>query len=124
MPNDIEEEIKISVYSMCMQLYDRNNRPKDALEVASKLKQFHLDTKERDSLCFQEATLLTKLHRWDEASSRYAECPGTTPAERAIVESNLAELEMIVERPDVAVENTKRRLQPVMTIRIRCLGSR
>ncbi len=104
MPNNADPKIRSNVYSMCMQLYERNGRLDEALEMAAKARQLDVDEKTKDSLCFSEATLLTKKHLWDEARARYNDCPGKTTGERAIVTSNLAELLMIVEQPEDAVK--------------------
>ena len=104
MPETAEDSVRSNVYSMCMQLYERNGRLDEALEMAAKAKQLNVSEKISSSLCFSEATLLTKKHRWEDARARYHDCPGKTVGERAVVASNLAELEMIVERPEEAVK--------------------
>ena len=100
LPDDAEDMVRSEVYKMCAHLYDRNGQLDDALEMVSKARQLNLD----NSLCFFEATLFTKKHRWDDARSSYTRCSDLTAAERAVVAGNLAELEMIVEHPESAVE--------------------
>ena len=103
MPDDIDDSIKAGTMMICLQLYDHNNKLDEAAQVASKLKKLPMSPEMSESLCFTEATLLTKMHRWDEAEARYADCPGKTPSGQAAVLGNVAELYMIREDPVASI---------------------
>lgn len=93
--NDEKDKV-ISLYMVCFELYDKNEQHEKALDLANMIRRMTDDINVHNSLCFSEATTLTKLHRWQAARDKYAECPGyDNPQMRAVIKSNVAELYMI-----------------------------
>ncbi len=95
MPKDLAEDIRFGVMMMCFMLYDKNGQYEEALELGKAMKTMEIPEKQKSGLCFMEATAMTKLHRWEDARQKYRECPGINDQEKAVVESNVAELSMI-----------------------------
>ena len=98
------EPENLQIQLVCVQLYDKNNRAQDALDLLKKVRSADVRLTSNYDLCFEEATLLTKLHRWDDALSVYDTCEPATDFSRATQLSNAAELEMIRQNPEKAVE--------------------
>ena len=110
MPEFATDSVKENIYSMCMQLYERNKQLDKALELAEIIKRLNISEESRNSLCFKEAILLTQKHLWEDAKAKYTTCKSDTASDQALIASNLAELEMILEQPDLAVEKYKQSL--------------
>ncbi len=111
LPEDFELSRKISLYELCFSLYQRNEKYEEALTLSKKITEIATSQDVIDRMCFNEATTLTKLHRWEMARKRYEDCPGNTDVERAFVESNVAELWMIEENSSAAVEEYRRSIE-------------
>ena len=92
------------IQSLCLALYDRNDQPQNALDLLRKIRSSSSEKTASYDLCFEEATLLTKLHKWGEALDVYETCNPPTEFHRATQLSNAAEIEMIRENPEKAVE--------------------
>lgn len=103
--DDTPTSFQAAIGTFCMALMARNDQHENALELAQKLRSTQLPEDVRNNICFMEATSLTKLHRWQDARNKYAECPGKTDAERAIILSNVAELAMIEGDSETAVSS-------------------
>jgi|GEM_PF-4122413 len=80
---------------MCLQLYMQNERQLEALSLSQQIHARFPEVARSASLCFVEATLYTKLERWDEAVESYSRCPELEDEAYGTTLSNLAELEMI-----------------------------
>ena len=111
MPADLDTDVSFSLKTTCMDLYTHNSRYEDALKLAAEIRKLKLSQEQINTVCFSEATTLTRLHRWDEATRKYDECPGKTDEAQAIVASNVAELSMIQENPQTAVEKYKQSIE-------------
>lgn len=98
----IESEMS-SIAMLCLQLNIQADKHDRALELMAQLKAKDAGFAEREGFCFMEATLYTKLGRWDDARSAYRACEFEAPGERAVMLSNLAELSMIQGKVDEAV---------------------
>ena len=111
MPESLEADSVFKLKMMCMDLYTQNSRHNDALKLAAEIRKLPLSQEQKNTVCFSEATTLTRLQRWEDAKLKYDECPGKTDEAQAIVASNVAELSMIQGDPQTAVEKYKQSIE-------------
>ena len=108
LEEDDPETIRANLMLMCMELYSRNDRPKDVLALAERMNATFSDTKIQMSICFLEATALTKLNEWTAARKKYESCPNQ---EDSMLMSNVAELYMIEGDSKGSVEAYRKSLE-------------
>ena len=86
------EQFRANLMLMCLELYSRNDRPNDVLSLGETMRAELSDPKPLQSICFMEATALTKLNDWTGAREKYETCPNQ---DDSMILSNVAELYMI-----------------------------
>lgn len=108
LEEDDPETIRANLMLMCMELYNRNDRPKDVLALAERMNATFADSKIQMNICFMEATALTKLNEWTAARKKYESCPNQ---EDSMLMSNVAELYMIEGDSKGSVEAYRKSLE-------------
>ncbi len=96
---------------LCAVLYDKNNDNASAESLIRLLRKKQRGPQMDFDLCFTHATLLDKLHRYTDAISTYRSCVPGSDVEKAVVLSNIAEIEMVMEEPDKAIQTYQQALE-------------
>lgn len=90
---DVNPDFSVSASFLCAGVYAENDRNEEELAIYDALEKRDLSAATQSKLCLGKSTVLTKMHRYEEAKTLMLQCPREQPYDAAIA-GNLAELYM------------------------------
>lgn len=91
-PN-VNPDFSVSASFLCAGVYAENDRNEEELAIYDALEKRDLPVATKSKLCLGKSTVLTKMHRYEDAKTLMLSCPKEQPYDAAIA-GNLAELYM------------------------------